>query len=1161
MKYLNKLIDSIADYENINLAWGKAKECYRRGEYWFDQIEYAKFTSNLEKEILNIRDDILNNKYKMSPITPIFFPKGTENSIPQNRQMFWISIRDQVTWLAVLNVIGKFYDSKMPFWSYGHRLYVSIFPKSTTSNGQVIWGRGPYRNTVKNIYRNFTQSWPRFRRDVYISAKILTGSYDDLDQNEKNDIDENERMPKQEQVLYKKKEFWGGKVNSIYWCNLDIKKFYPSIRTTVIKENILKNISYLPNTIIDADEFGKLLDSILRFKLDLQGLSQNDVEKLIHINSKREIFDGIPTGLFAAGFLSNISFLEIDKILAELVNNRAKTKGKIALFRFVDDFTILAEKYSNLLDLIELIQKLLIEKMGTNEDGFPNVELNLSKTKPTELRNYLLIKYNSLNQLDECVKLNKNNEKYCEYLIGEYNSRKHLNKICVECKTSEEQLCKYLFSRLNSSIPEVVEMKYNNISKKIEESAKRSCELDPKFPAALMNQTLKKISLVNRTPFELLDESEEEQLISDLEHLLVSDLPDEEIRKDTRISFASSRLSRYVPKMQLNSTFSYNKKYYEIVKEQIKIEIEKMKTEKSEKVNMEMEIAKIKINDIDTIISEQNKKISEIYLSQNNRINAIFQLLLKSINDYPEKLILWKNTLKYCEQTGCDKSYELLRLIVKLKKHKKINNYTECYLYTYFFDSLSKSLMKISGMDLENIGSIERERLSNYIKSIFSSRFLSLLLNNKRVNQSSIYYVKQARDLFRIVLGSFIYSYDVEKTFHVKSRKIEGIYKKYDILNWAINPYQYVEERGYNLDDTVWWLINMTKLTSEKEPPKFISSYIKVMNIKRASALATMTLLPRNIESNVIIKILEENPLTYFPFGWWNEVVNFNKNFTKVDLSKQDIQNNNYNKFNSYNEKNKENTSIPIYNYICSERNNEITALKIIREIIKIVIENDARESDAREIEFDNYKNEAETCTGSFMKNFPYNIHIIEEIKDGMQVFKGIQQIEMGNISINDKRYMPELNSNSHEGDKLQILFGMGVLFIQLLAKDSELNNKLFLPGNQITNLNLYFNKLKEKPISSFSLEIVDACISAKKRESVYLKKLTDNLLKMDNSDILPWFEFEDESFFVADDMTKLLKAIEKSISEIEKSTYYFKSGQRTLIPIHLINMQDKDFS
>ena len=66
---------------------------------------------------------------------------------------------------------------------------------------------------------------------------------------------------------------------------------------------------------------------------------------------------GIPTGLFVAGFLANAAMLPVDTA----VNQRVLKRRSLAHFRFVDDHTILAYEFEELCDWIENYQSLLME--------------------------------------------------------------------------------------------------------------------------------------------------------------------------------------------------------------------------------------------------------------------------------------------------------------------------------------------------------------------------------------------------------------------------------------------------------------------------------------------------------------------------------------------------------------------------------------------------------------------------------------------------------------------------------------------------------------------------------------------------------------------------------------------------------------------------------
>jgi len=72
--------------------------------------------------------------------------------------------------------------------------------------------------------------------------------------------------------------------------------------------------------------------------------------------------------------------------------------------------------------------------------------------------------------------------------------------------------------------------------------------IDPRFPSPLMTQTLQKVSQLSNLELRFLNPEESERVFFDLQSLVTVDFPEEEIKKETRISFASTMLSRMMVK-------------------------------------------------------------------------------------------------------------------------------------------------------------------------------------------------------------------------------------------------------------------------------------------------------------------------------------------------------------------------------------------------------------------------------------------------------------------------------------------------------------------------------------------------------------------------------------------------------------------------------------
>ena len=161
-----KIINRIIHTENLLWAWQKTKKAFSIGDIWYCEYELAKFESNIYDEIESIKMDIINQQYTFTKLKIVPFPKGYDDisKKAETRQAFYVSVRDQVTWLAVCNVIGEEIDSKMPAWSYGNRLYRPAWYENDENESKLIIGH--YRNYNGYIFRKWKQSWPLFRKHI-----------------------------------------------------------------------------------------------------------------------------------------------------------------------------------------------------------------------------------------------------------------------------------------------------------------------------------------------------------------------------------------------------------------------------------------------------------------------------------------------------------------------------------------------------------------------------------------------------------------------------------------------------------------------------------------------------------------------------------------------------------------------------------------------------------------------------------------------------------------------------------------------------------------------------------------------------------------------------------------------------------------------------------
>jgi len=371
MSFLEKVTDQL----NMRWAWEKVRRAAIPGDVWIDEIELAGFEVELEQNLQMIAAQIRKGRYHLSPLRPMAFPKNrSEDGKQQVRQYFHIAARDQVAWTAVVNVVGPYLDRQMPAWSYGNRLFRSIWVDE--EDGIRTRKIGRYRHSSGQIYLPFRQSWPVFRRHVYLATRAMSAKADEssnqLPEEDAEELDLQVRLKAEYRCPFVLKEYWSerkpvaGK-EELFWCSIDLKKFYPSLKLDAIKNNI---VEFLP--IEFRAEAQRLIGSMIRFRLDTEGWSDSHLDS-VGLNARQRSFNHIPTGLYVAGFLANVGLLKVDLEVAERLKKR-----NVAHFRFVDDHIILAYSFDDLNNWINEYIHLL-------KDSGTGAKLNPKKIEPKEL--------------------------------------------------------------------------------------------------------------------------------------------------------------------------------------------------------------------------------------------------------------------------------------------------------------------------------------------------------------------------------------------------------------------------------------------------------------------------------------------------------------------------------------------------------------------------------------------------------------------------------------------------------------------------------------------------------------------------------------------------------------------------------------------------------
>lgn len=1050
---MGKLIEKIVNTENLHWAWKKVKNNFQVGDIWYDEIELASFEANLYENLKSLKDEIQSGSFVLSPIKPLPFPKGCDQEgKPRVRQTFDISIKDQIAWMAVVNIIGTSLDYQMPWWSYGHRLYVPVW-KDPKEHWEIGW----YTHSNGQLYRKWNQSWPLFRRNISLTAKLMcrkkTDSTDiniaddtDLDETEKSVYDNNLLLPDQFRSKYLEKEYWGTKsARNLYWGTIDFSKFYPKVKRKAIVKNILE---YVPDADKDK-EFGLFIDTLMNFQIDISQWKENELTKDDGIDLDSKTFEGLPTGLFVAGFLANVALLGVDKNISEdLRKNR-----ELAHFRFVDDHVILSYDFDALKKWITNYNQYL-------ENANTGAEFNYDKIEPKSLA--------------------------------------HILKL------------------------ELVENKKPNEAEII--NAKKDACLNPDFPAPLMTQTLAKVSAISKSDFEFLSHNEENQLISDLEHLLLTDFPDHELRKDTRVSFAASVLSRIVPntKDDYSDVYECQKRIHHKLKEYQKKFERSNKEFVAEKLHdiifdrsIKMEsyfkdwVAKIedtsdkseeKKNDIKNIEQEKVREIiliSQIKTQTTSQKNRVYKLLNKAIIENPEKVRIWSRVIDYCTKVGCCDVKEVYNKIEELKGDKKINNLSASFLQTLFMNVLADRAMQtvFSIVNGNLMSQKDIDSATYFFKTIFDQKLLDDIFDQAKADDK-LYYTR-TYEFFKFVFGSTIFILK-----ECKFNDYSNLIGQYKLIDWSNHPQKWIDQTQIkDINAWLYWLLWKTHDKSSSQPLSFWEKLQPHIDYAVPSCKPLILSFPHfsypseNIDS-YLIYVLNNG----FDEGWLYEVFKKEKVLLSenVKIIIKEMYPHLYNNIfstclNIWDfvqwQKGRlaslEGKEIDIFNRFFDPRLSEWTALELVRQVIQEI---------------------TTTAHDFFSKNAEKKIHLAnfklhadllgdrEKISSwhdwSCEVKENSIQIVDSNSQISDERYITKglLESEQKVGEKAKV-HALGMILLQLVTHETDFPWVWNSTDKSLVMENLYYKRTQEMPISSYTLLILQGCFSSKNREIFFWAK------------------------------------------------------------------------
>ena len=683
----------------------------------------------------------------------------------------------------------------------------------------------------------------------------------------------------------------------------------------------------------------------------------------------------------------------------------------------------------------------------------------------------------------------------------------------------------------------------------------KKCTLDPMYPSPLMTETLSKVSGIAKMDLNLMSNNELSQLISDLTHLMIADFPDNEAKKETRISFAATMLSRASTKLQFDYTQIYyiRKTLYEILK----------KTEQKKEPNQHILFLKSVINNdfqdstqlllIDNQVGNDNstknvinrliekyKEELDIIENQKKLINRkAYNLLYKAFKENHQKVRLLVRLIQFCFRQNYFKFDDIWELIGDLEKGGHAHKLSVSFLYSMYLslmiESVWYSIKELNDKDVTN----EKKYYANkYIDYILSVEFVDRVFAKCDYIEED-YYVSIYTQL-KVTLGSIL---------QITKKVRPNCFDKYGILNWNKDNQTWFAEKNQN-EINVWlfWILNKTHRKSQIISDLFWRDLITHADKGTISSLKSILLPFPNSEvlndvevvNSVLPAILAESKYE----GWFYDLIYESKSKKNVLSSKlnnafyKDIL-----KKIEYTEVGK----ISLFDFVieCQKINQsfdprrfEWSSLLFVKKIsitIKEFIETPESEDKSLNLHLSNF-----LIDDDIVNNKVFGESLFVKWSDYKSLINKIKiTFKPNELQIKDERFSILSLSESHSQSHIPILNGIGVLLYQILCGTTKFPWVWNVSdSNQILTY-LITKSCFEKSLSSYTQSIIGSCMSMKNRETALMKYHGKKIFDDEYSDVL------------INHIDQLIVNLDKAITLLEETQLSIQSDlRRQLIPV-----------
>jgi hypothetical protein len=439
----------------LKAAWLRVMDWYSQS--WPPEPEYAAWRLEPERHLAQLGRELATGRYQPTPFSLIPHPKKGG----MLRHLCMPSVRDQVAFMVLGCLLAPLAEGPMPNFSFGNRIFRKARAVWHSSRGVVssadeggandstkpkkLWKSLPFSLSDPYIYQPYKRAHGMFRRVIHWSAAALTKSRINQGKATGHALKPDDYL-KHYIPPFATRGWWNlkerGDKRAGYWARLDLQLAFPSADIPYLLDQVEELFSPTLQQQIELISSGTLAARFGRtsWKDALRGYPSEISEKLIKSETLKiikqklrewlsavryeplEVSDsresaladlwrpphtdqalplgdghehpGIPTGLAISGLLLNIYLYGFDRYMLDRALTQQKKGRPFAVFRFVDDIVLLAPSIDELAAEIDAAWCGLAGTSTTLVSRSPssvpsNLRVNWAKVEPEPLAKLL----------------------------------------------------------------------------------------------------------------------------------------------------------------------------------------------------------------------------------------------------------------------------------------------------------------------------------------------------------------------------------------------------------------------------------------------------------------------------------------------------------------------------------------------------------------------------------------------------------------------------------------------------------------------------------------------------------------------------------------------------------------------------------------------------